>query len=364
MTKVSQICCIDCFGDSYLKYLIRSSIQQEETIKCEICGTETSLVIRRNDPIYQVVYEKLNTVWNCYRFASENHVAATTFREELEATWSVFSKKLNNSQSKNRLIQFFFHEKLVEENILTHPVELKRTKSDQLLLFNGGEFIDFENELKKERRFHLTTFNHDLFKKFVSYTEEVLEESERFYRARLQYPGSVLSPETMSAPPHEKASAGRANTKGISHLYLADCLETALKEVRAGLHNEVCVAQFQINKKLRIINLSKLQEISPFQLDENGMELELYAFNKRYLEEIVNAVKTPTRSLDAYLDYLSTQYIVDYLKSLGYDGVKYNSTMHEQGYNIVLFYPENAKLIEPLQKYQIQNIHYVYEKSK
>ena len=45
----------------------------------------------------------------------------------------------------------------------------------------------------------------------------------------------------------------------------------------------------------------------------------------------------PMSRLDSDLDYLPTQYISDFAKFLGYDGVKYFSTFDKVSYNVALF---------------------------
>ena len=45
----------------------------------------------------------------------------------------------------------------------------------------------------------------------------------------------------------------------------------------------------------------------------------------------------PLRRLDNELDYLPTQYLCEYIKHLGYDGVEYGSSLHENGINLVIF---------------------------
>ena len=49
---------------------------------------------------------------------------------------------------------------------------------------------------------------------------------------------------------------GRANPPGISVLYLASCVETAVSEVRPSTGEEVSIAQFRILHDLKAINLS------------------------------------------------------------------------------------------------------------
>ena len=45
----------------------------------------------------------------------------------------------------------------------------------------------------------------------------------------------------------------------------------------------------------------------------------------------------PLRRFDSELDYLPTQYICEYIKFIGFDGVEYGSAMNKGGINIAIF---------------------------
>ncbi|WP_421778123.1 RES family NAD+ phosphorylase [Gardnerella sp. KA00747] len=44
------------------------------------------------------------------------------------------------------------------------------------------------------------------------------------------------------------------------------------------------------------------------------------------------------------MDYIPTQYISDYIKSKGYDGIEYVSVMSDAGKNLAIFNPEILKI--------------------
>ena len=58
------------------------------------------------------------------------------------------------------------------------------------------------------------------------------------------------------------------------------------------------------------------------------------------------------RRSDSDLDYVPTQYITDFVKSIIHDGVpeyagiEYKSVMHREGYNLALFNPELCECID------------------
>ncbi len=48
-------------------------------------------------------------------------------------------------------------------------------------------------------------------------------------------------------------------------------------------------------------------------------------------------IAKPVRRNDSPLEYLPTQYIAEFVKSEGYDGVEYESTLRKGGVNLALF---------------------------
>lgn len=65
----------------------------------------------------------------------------------------------------------------------------------------------------------------------------------------------------MGPPPVKFATAGRANSAGISCLYLANNIVTTLHEIRARDLDYISVAAFKLCKELRIVDLSNKVEL-------------------------------------------------------------------------------------------------------
>ena len=56
------------------------------------------------------------------------------------------------------------------------------------------------------------------------------------------------------APPRGSATAGRANSSGISYLYICDSPETAVMEVRPRIGQEVSVATIEIKEPIKLFD--------------------------------------------------------------------------------------------------------------
>ena len=138
----------------------------------------------------------------------------------------------------------------------------------------------------------------------------------------------------MFSPPIGKRNAGRVNPEGIGVLYLSTDEKTVLNETRVTAYDYVTIGEFKSKKVLKVVNLSEISRISPFLYED---DFERYALNRQVFQEMASEIAKPVRRNDSPLEYLPTQYISEFVKSQGYDGVEYESTLRKGGINIALF---------------------------
>ena len=151
----------------------------------------------------------------------------------------------------------------------------------------------------------------------------------------------------IAPPPSERAPAGRMNAHGISVFYGASTGETALAEVRPPVGSNVVVAEFELVRRARILDIRKLGEIvvrkSYFDPDSKPM-IERAAF----LRELSSRIVQPAMPEREYRDYLVTQVIADYLASEHkLDGLLFPSVQTDSGFNVVLFH--GASRVQPFE---------------
>jgi len=65
----------------------------------------------------------------------------------------------------------------------------------------------------------------------------------------------------------------------------------------------------------------------------------------------------PMRRFDSVLDYIPTQYICDFVKHLGYDGIRYKSTLSEGGVNYAIFDEKKFECVD-VKVVHIENMQY------
>ena len=153
-------------------------------------------------------------------------------------------------------------------------------------------------------------------------------------------------------PDPAKVSDGRANPRGIACLYLATQRETAVLEVRPISGLFVSVAQFEVVRDLRLVDCTKREIGNLAFLDKNLSQKDR---EKVVWSDINEAFSEPVARGDDGLEYVPTQIIAEVFKVKGYDGMAYKSRYGDDGYNIVLFDIDGAKLID-CELYNVKNI--------
>ena len=129
-------------------------------------------------------------------------------------------------------------------------------------------------------------------------------------------------------------------------------------EIRAGVYDFVSVGRFELLRDIEVINLANIDRISPFIGINYGFDFTQYAMNIEHLRMVAQEIAKPLRN-DNVLDYLPTQYISDFIRSKGYDGIEYRSTMSKKGTNLAVFDPSIFECTGT-SIYDVQSISYSY----
>jgi hypothetical protein len=168
----------------------------------------------------------------------------------------------------------------------------------------------------------------------------VFQELETLERA-LFYPAREIGP-----PPAGVGRAGRMNAQGVSVFYGATEPDVAIAEVRPPVGSHVVVGSFQIARRLRILDLDRLEQVvidgNASYFDPNTSEIvERNAFLRSLTRRLVMPVMPEHESSG----YLVTQAVADFLSThpqLSVDGILFKSVQHDgsredAGRNMVLF---------------------------
>ena len=140
------------------------------------------------------------------------------------------------------------------------------------------------------------------------------------------------------------ASEGRTNSKGIPCLYVAADAETAVHEVRPWPGLTVTIAQLHLTKDVKLIDFSETanaEQYSHFFFDEPSVEQRIEAV----WAAMDIAFSWPVTESDSKSEYAPTQIISEFIKSKGYDGIIYKSSL-TKGHNYVLFNLNDAVVVQ------------------
>lgn len=171
--------------------------------------------------------------------------------------------------------------------------------------------------------------NEHMFAK--CYGANATEEDSKWYRNK-ENKFRGLCKEGSYVPPNQKLiREGRSNPKFIRYLYMAESPTTAVFEVRPILYNAVNVAGIEVKESLQIANIA---------VDLNPDEEK--SFKGWLLNFVQSAFSSPTNNPD---DYIPSQIIAEFFRHLGYDGIRYSSSLHQGGFNLTVFDPAKCEAI-------------------
>ncbi|MBL8907224.1 MAG: RES family NAD+ phosphorylase, partial [Rhizobiales bacterium] len=117
--------------------------------------------------------------------------------------------------------------------------------------------------------------------------------------------------------------------------------ETAAAELRPHTGEVACVADFSIAGAIRAVDLRNPRKVvSPFVLEGAGAISQLRV-DIPFLERLGEELTRPVLPQRAAIDYIPSQYLCEFIKKCGYDGVVYRSSVSD-GINLALFDPGRA----------------------
>jgi len=243
--------------------------------------------------------------------------------------------------------------------------------TEKELFIPHPDWIKFVNYIKKKNRYRLSQDLETFIQKILdtSKNRKISVRKHRvFWRARFGeywFPRPVwhdkysclyphpLPCSKMGAPPTNKSKEGRLNPKGITYLYLSSDYQTALSEIRPRFNEPVSVGKFKIVRNQIVLDTTT----SVIVHDKlKYKDAEIQDINHIW-ESISDAFSNPVSYYEDNLQYVPTQYIAELFKEMGFDGVKYKSSVRKDGYNLLIFNNKVAKCIQ-CQLFYIDDIIY------
>jgi len=318
-----MLCCPNCFNDVGLRREIIPQRSSEDG-NCPNCKSENMpLVEARSLADY---FELLIGI-----YVEAEH--GETLVSWLKRDWLLFThENISIAQSKEILTEI-----LDDGEIVRKTFDI----SEQCKTHNAERWHKLKHELMHVNRyFPDSDFDSDRLEFLLS--NLILDQHpEQWFRARREKGHETIALEKMGAPPEKLASHGRANPAGIPYLYLASTKETAIAEVRPHPGERVCVATFSLGHETKIVDLRQPRtRISPFLLEDEG-EIALMRGDIEFLEILGKELATPVVPTETATSYIPSQFLCEFIKKCGFDGVAYGSAI-SGGMNLALFRSELA----------------------
>lgn len=366
-----KFCCIDCFSDKKLRGFI---LKRGHPGKCDYCKSVSTHRIQPSAlrPLFMTVANAYDKVADYLPtdLQEEDGVGAygedfwTLFRDD----WGTFSFSGYNEDAKIRsLLKAILAptntEELPEAFDLDTVVGFEEDFTDIPDERSEGHkkaWEHFCNDIRHNNRFFPDEPYKNLLELAVG-NKAFINAGDIFFRARKAELFEAFAPSKIGAPPSAEAIAGRGNPEGVSYLYVATNEGTAVAEVRPDIGDHLWVANFNVTKRLKVLNLTMGLINSPFRYKSSSTLREALR-NVEIIQLLSEQLSKPINRRRAALEYLPTQYFCELAKKLKYDGIVYRSGVGD-GQNLLVFQPTKLEYVSH-KVYSVKTVQYGWEERK
>lgn len=307
--------CANCFNDEEIKqFIITSSTARTE---CDCCGQECETIDLNEISDFFIEFLGL--------FVKDSN--GTELVQIIQNDWNIFYSDVCARKILSAIIDHEHFDFSVDDKVI-YTSEVQEC-------FSVWE--NLKSEVQEEKRYFsdLGSFNWEVYIK----SNAQIRKGTVLYRARITPDGrNKLKTNEMGCPPKERATAGRANPVGIPYLYLCNKIETTFYEVRAVYLDRLSIGKFTVRRDLNIVDFSnKISLFFTYTDSESNFSIIDIVKRKILFDKISADLSKPLRRFDTEIEYVPTQLICEYCKQNGADGIRFNSSLHQGGTNVVLF---------------------------
>lgn len=354
-------CCVNCFNSQTLKDHIAAD---GKLGNCDFCESSAVYCIQpwALEELFTPLVSLYEIIENFMPLEDLKNWDGDFIWEKLNVDWGIFA--FYDYAKHEELVRAIFSNRDPrdgEPQFLNSYVEMEDEywgTKDEVSEKLGKEWEQFCEEIKfKNRYFPTRTLDPELLGELLSFQEEMVATDSHLYRARICDTLEKIEPINMGKPPIDMSRLGRANPLGIPYLYVASDVKTAIAEKRPFVKDRVTVGDFLVRSPLRAIDLRSPGVDDPFQY---GDRLEFIVMHLGFLRKLGFELSKTISPKEGEIEYIPLQYLCEFIKTMGYDGVVYRSSVAE-GYNLAIFSDSKLECIES-ELYEIKNIQYEYKK--
>ena len=331
-----MFCCGNCIDDQFFTNNVIKSIYHHIG-RCDFCGASEAHLITPED--LSVYFELVISI---YTEDSEGRLLVEWLNED----WGIFNADMDIANRRTLLAEILNNGEIVRKYF--SPSLSAQSSSVK-------EWQDLRNELLSSNRFFpdpgLDLENLEALLAHLVLSQE--EIPDQFFRARV-HEEVCFSVDDMGAPPARKASHGRANPAGIPYLYLASDEQTAISEIRPHTGESISVGKFITPNNLGLVDLRNPRKTTCPFLMEDETEIANLRGDLFLSEKLGEELTRPVLPQSAAIDYIPSQYLCEFVKKCGFDGVVYKSSVSD-GMNVALFAPNEYQCVE-VHSYQVDKV--------
>lgn len=308
-----MLICDNCFNDEEMQIAVRNESVAEGV--CDACGQKSAVT---DIDFFADFFEGLLGLFTLNSNGEE-------VVKLIQSDWDMFaSEEIGNAIVGHFLASgtygYNLNDKVSYVKSVTDPVdEWTRLKKDLM------EVSRFATDISDYFDSHILSSNSDIRKNTILYRARVIPSGKKY-----------LTKRDMGCPPSILAPSGRANPQGIPYLYLCQDENTTYYEVRALYLDKLTIGQFKVNRDLKILDFTTMLSLY-YAYNNSTSALADEIAKQRIILSISNDLSKPLRRFDTELEYVPTQYVCEYCKLNGVDGIRFNSSLHKGGVNVVLF---------------------------
>lgn len=301
--------CTSCSKDQSLKELIklRGSIDS-----CFLCKQNTEHTLATSNALFiRMVASLIRYYFSEWKYHSK--LGDRSIEWYLTDQNPIFNYPSNLSEEvKNDFIMSFYDEIFEDEKV--HLITAYGRDIYNYIPYNavsnGNQDLltKISEELQKTNYFIVEPKYKHHFKNIKKIISSKVNKGSVFYRARIGATKSAYNynfeenaknyyftphqGKDIGAPPIAKACSGRVNRPGVSYLYLASDVDTAISEVRPHPSEMVSTGKFTAEKTLKIADLST-HRITEELMTDNGLEILAFIIG---IEKCLSTATPPSNS--------------------------------------------------------------------
>jgi hypothetical protein len=356
------LCCVECFKDEFVRQFIARSGKAGE---CAFCGS-SGLACATTEAAGRFVlegllraYEGIDQVPGSWDSEDKCYTLDGQTAHEILGEMELLSDRVYEEDQDAQLVTALVRDGSPSWHDVAEGTDDPLNGGEALLvtkdIFYGPDhnrfalsWRAFKRYVKHYARFFVlapdTQLSRDVLLRpigeLLGTLKATLRKGERFWRARIIRGSSACSVQDASAwgpAPLKKGGNSRMSPAGISYLYLGSSPELCVAEVRPCVGDVVGIWELEVTQQLRIVDFVSRPPRSCRQsiFDPNYDHDKLWTND--FLRDLVRDLACPLRLEEQPIDYIPTQVLAEFLRSLGFLGMKYPSSQSDNGFNLVCF---------------------------